>query len=144
MAMIGAGVVVIAAIGVGAVLMMRGRGAPETLPPAAPPPVAQAPVPPPVDSAALRAADSARAALAAEDSMGVVRITGDLPEDAEISLDTILVQGTTARVAAGRYTLSVISSQFQPWERRVTVRPGDTTRVNVELELLPDTTSSPQ
>jgi len=142
--LIAAGVVVVAAVGAGAMMMMRGRGGQETPPPAAPPPTrvaAPTPAPPPVDSAALRAADSARAAEAAAAAMGVVRILGDLPEDAEISLDTIIVRGTTAHVAPGSYTLSVETAEFKPWERRVTVRAGDTLRVRVELELLDQDTT---
>jgi hypothetical protein len=139
-AMIAGGIVVMTGLGVGAMLMLRGRGAPE--PPAPPPPAAAAPTPvaPVVDSAAIRAADSAQAAAAA---MGYVRIIGDLPDDVVIWLDTMRIQGRVAQVAAGRYTLEVETAEFKPWERRIMVRTGDTTRVLVELELLETDTPSP-
>ena len=115
-------------------MLLRGRGRDSP----APPPSAVAPA---VDSAAIRAADSARAVAAA---MGFVRVFGDLPEDAIIWLDTTRLQGLVARVTPGRYTLEVETTEFQPWERRITVRAGDTTRVAVELELLEaDTTQTP-
>jgi len=76
--------------------------------------------------------------------MGFVRIIGDLPDDAIIWLDSVQVSGLVQSVTAGRHNLEVETTEFQPWERRITVRAGDTTRVFVELELAEqDSTESP-
>jgi hypothetical protein len=130
-----AGAAVVVLVGIGAVMMLKGRGGPE-----APEPSAAAATPA-ADSGALRAADSAKAPT---EAMGFVRISGDLPDDAILWLDTTQVTGRLLRVAPGRYTLEVETTEFQPWERRITVRVGDTVRVFVELELAEqDSTPSP-
>jgi hypothetical protein len=139
-AMIAGAVVVVAGLGVGAMMLMRGRGGTPTPAdqPLQPGPSAAAPR---ADSAPAGTTDSAAAAATA---MGFVRVIGDLPDDAVIWLDTMRLQGRVAQIAPGRYNLEVETTEFQPWERRITVRTGDTTRVLVELELLEtDTTQSP-
>lgn len=91
------------------------------------------------DSARL--ADSARAA-AALPTTGFVRVTGDLPDDAIISVNGEPKDARTFALAPGTHTLEVESSEFEPFERRITVRIGDTTRVFVELELKSDSTEN--
>jgi hypothetical protein len=136
---IAAGIGVVALVAVGATMMLRGRGtATET---------AAAPEPPPpaatVDSAALRAADSAKAAAAAAAAVGYVRILGDLPDDVVLWLDSTQVSGRLIAIAPGRYNLEVETTEFQPWERSITIRAGDTLRVFVELELIEQDSTTP-
>ena len=82
-------------------------------------------------------------AVAAAPTMGFIRLIGDLPNDAIIWLDTAQLSGMILRVLPGSYTLEVETEEFEPWERRVTVRAGDTLRVRVELELKADSTETP-
>lgn len=88
------------------------------------------------------AADSVRRAdslNALANAPGVVRVSGDLPEDVIISLDGEVKNSRTFTASPGAHTLEIESSEFQPYERRITVRLGDTTRVYVELELKEET-----
>jgi hypothetical protein len=86
----------------------------------------------------VRAADSAAAALAAASAGGWVRILGDLPEDAVMWFNGRPRRGRFLAVPPGRYTLEVETTEFEPWEREIVVRPGDTLRVRVQLELKQD------
>jgi hypothetical protein len=130
------GAVVVVGIAAGAwMLFGRGKGAAQ---PSARQPTAPA-TPPPAAAAPVAAAAESVAAASAE---GFIRISGDLPDDAEIYLDTTLVTGLLLRTTPGRHRLEIQTGEFQPWERTLTVRAGDTLRVSVELELLPDTTQS--
>jgi hypothetical protein len=88
--------------------------------------------------AAAAAADSVRRAdslQAAANAPGVVRVSGDFPEDVIISLDGEVKNSRTFTAAPGSHLLEIETSEFEPWERRITVRVGDTTRVFVELIL---------
>jgi hypothetical protein len=89
------------------------------------------------------AADSARAAAAQAAAMGYIRVSGDLPDDAVIWLDSTRQRGRVFTVTPGSYDIEIETEEFEAWERRVTVRAGDTTRVRVELELKSDSTTTP-
>ena len=140
----------VALVGVAAVVAVVSMGKREE---AAPPPAAAAdsaraaaPAPPPAlaDSIAPsgpRADSIAPSAppLAAE--VGFVRIRGDLPEDAIIWLDGRRMPGKVFQASPGGHGLEIETGEFQPWETRITVRTGDTLRVNVELMLKTPTDS---
>lgn len=95
---------------------------------------------------AQAAADSVRAAQAADSvlraeslatlaTMAWFRIVGDLPDDAIIYLEETQKTGRIIQAFPGTWNLEIETSEFEPWERRITLRAGDTLRVNVELEL---------
>lgn len=91
-------------------------------------------------AAAAPRADSAATPAAAAAAMGWLRVSGDLPDDAIIWVDSTQKRGRTFELAPGSYNLEIETNEFEPWERRFTVRAGDTTRVRVELELKADST----
>jgi serine/threonine-protein kinase len=89
-----------------------------------------------------RAADSAAAIVAAR-PVGYVRVLGDLPDDAILLLDGKKMRGRMFEARPGRHGLEVETGEFQAWETRITVKRGDTLRVEVELVLPePDSTTS--
>ena len=98
----------------------------------APTPNAPRPTPP----------DSTPAAPATP-AMGFVRLLGDLPDEF-----TFLADGTEQPVsrvytlAPGPHTIELQSEEFQPWEGRITVKAGDTTKVRIELELKNDSAAA--
>ena len=79
------------------------------------------------------------APLAAE--VGYVRIRGDLPEDAIIWLDSRRMPARLFQASPGGHGLEIETGEFEPWETQITVRAGDTLRVNVELMLKPPSDS---
>jgi len=79
------------------------------------------------------------APLAAE--VGYVRVRGDLPEDAIIWLDGRRMPAKLFQASPGDHGLEIETGEFEPWETRITVRAGDTLRVNVELMLKTPTDS---
>jgi len=111
------------------------------------------------EGTASPAADSARAAAPAApiapsaraDSMapsaplapevGYVRVRGDLPEDAIIWLDGRRMRSRLFQASPGGHGLEVETGEFEPWEIQITVRVGDTLRVDVELVLKTPTDS---
>ncbi|HEY2804948.1 MAG TPA: PEGA domain-containing protein [Gemmatimonadales bacterium] len=137
--LIGSGIAAVALIVVGimAALRYQHRGA-GAAPPAAPPaPIAAAPVAAPKPDTAAHRRDSIAAALAA---MGFVRVIGDIPEGSVLYLDTLQVTGSIFPAHPGTYDLEIQTDDFEPWEKHVTVRAGDTTKVRVELVLKSDST----
>lgn len=94
------------------------------------------------------ATDTAKAAApvapATAAAVGFVRVFGDLPDDAVIWLEGTQQRGRTFQAAPGTYNLEVETAEFHAWERRITIRAGDTTRVRVELELKAAADSSQQ
>jgi PEGA domain-containing protein len=149
-----AGIVVVLLGGGGAaVILTRGRAAaaPDTT--AHRPAAVATPAPAPTDSTPPRAdstvrADSAAAAPAAAapaapaPTIGFLRLSGDLPDDAVISLDGEEMSGLFLRATPGRHEIDIESQDFLPWSRTVTVRAGDTLRVRIDLELKPDSTQN--
>jgi type II secretory pathway pseudopilin PulG len=99
------------------------------------------------DSARTAAADSARTAAPIAPSappaaaLGYVRIRGDLPDDAIIWLDGRRMPTRLFQASPGGHGLEVETGEFEPWETQITVRVGDTLRVNVELVLKPPSDS---
>jgi len=73
------------------------------------------------------------APLAAE--VGYVRVRGDLPEDAIIWLDGRRMPAKLFQASPGGHGLEIETGEFEPWETHITVRAGDTLRVNVDLML---------
>jgi hypothetical protein len=119
---------VVIVVGIGAAVMLsRGKAGARVAPDSA---QSRAPAQAPGDTA-RGAAAPATAAVA----MGFVRVIGDLPDDVILWLDTTRQPGRVFQAAPGSYNLEVETDEFQPWERRITVRAGDTTKVRVELEL---------
>jgi serine/threonine protein kinase len=94
------------------------------------------------DSVARARADSI-ATYAPTPTVGWIRVSGDLPDDAIIWLDSKEMKGLIFPASPGSHNLEVETSEFQPWETRIRVRLGDTLRVNVELELKPQPDSQP-
>jgi hypothetical protein len=95
---------------------------------------------------AAAAADSVRRAdslTALANAPGVVRVSGDFPDDVIISLDGEVKNSLTFTATAGSHLLEVESSEFEPFERRITVRNGDTTRVFIELILKEEPATTP-
>jgi len=100
-----------------------------------PAPVPAAVTPAPVAAAPVPAAPPAP-------TVGYVSILGDMPDDAIYWLDGKKMTGRIFEAAPGRHGLEVETGEFQPWEQRITVRLGDTTKVDVELVLIePDSTT---
>jgi hypothetical protein len=97
-----------------------------------------------VDTArpAAPAVPTAPSAPAVAPTVGYIRVSGDLPDDAIIWLDESQVRGRVFPASPGLHTLEVETAEFQPWDTKITVRTGDTLRVRVELELKvpPDST----
>jgi hypothetical protein len=84
-------------------------------------------------------ADSIRADSVRLASIGYLRVTGDLPDDAIIWVNGEQKSRTQViQLAPGRYNLEVETTDFQPWERSITIRAQDTLRIFVELELPQD------
>jgi serine/threonine-protein kinase len=81
------------------------------------------------------AVPTAPAAPAVAPTVGYVRVSGDLPDDAIIWLDEIQMRGRLFRASPGEHDLEVETVEFQPWKTTITVRAEDTLRVRVELEL---------
>ena len=136
--MIVAAIVVIAAAAAAFFLFGRGKGTPavaaDSTPPAAAPDSARAP-----QAAAPDTTTPAAPAVAAA-ARGFLRVFGDLPDDVVIWVDSTQRRGRVIELAPGSYNLEIETAEFEAWERRVTVRAGDTTRVRVELELKADST----
>ncbi len=128
--------VVLVVVGVLATLRYLHQGGSAAPPPApaAPRPVAAAPVAPPKADSAHH--DSSTA------GMGFVHVIGDLPDDAILWLDSTQQHGKTFAARPGSYNLEVETGEFQPWEKKITVRAADTTKVRVELELKSDSSQS--
>jgi len=84
---------------------------------------------------AVAAADSAR--RAAVPTVGWIQLVGDLPEDAILWLDTNQMNSRLFSATPGSHNVEVEADEFEPWERRVMVRLGDTIQVMVELNLRP-------
>ena len=89
-------------------------------------------------TAAAARADSIRADSIQLASLGYLRVTGDLPDDAIIWVNGEQKARGVIQLAPGTHTLEIETSEFQPWERSITVRARDTTRIFVELELPQD------
>ena len=85
---------------------------------------------------AAQVADSIR--LAAVPTTGWIVLEGDLPEDAILWLDSTQMNSRIFAATPGQHNIEVESDEFQPWERRVVVRLGDTLKIFVELELRAD------
>ena len=122
----GAAAVLLLGGGGAAWMMMRGGGGDDEAPPV---------VTPVVDTAKLRADSIAAAAQAA---FGVIRLLGDIPEDATILLDGEEQTGPIMRARPGGHDIEIQSEEFEPWEGRATVRGGDTVRIRVEMVLKSD------
>lgn len=90
-------------------------------------------------TAAAARADSIRADSIQLASLGYLRVTGDLPDDAIVWVNGEQKARGVIQLAPGSYTLEIETGEFQPWERSITVRARDTTRIFVELELPQDT-----
>jgi hypothetical protein len=75
---------------------------------------------------------------------GWVRVIGDLPDDAVISLDRKRMSGWAFPAPPGIHSLAIASSEFQPYGTRIRVQIGDTAKVYVELLLKPSGDSIPQ
>jgi hypothetical protein len=137
-----AAVVVVAAAAV-AVVMLRGRGGAPSAPTPVPAVTTPAVAPPPPPAAATDTArPPAETTAVVVPDVAFIRLIGDFPEDAVFLLDGEEVSGRLIRTTPGQHLVEVSSSEFEAWERRVTVRAGDTLRVFVELELKADTTRS--
>jgi hypothetical protein len=95
------------------------------------------------DSAAAKARADSIATFAPVPLVGWVRVIGDLPDDAILWLDDKQMKGLTFPAAPGRHNLEVQTDEFEPWETHITVRLGDTTRVDVELVLIQPHDSQP-
>jgi hypothetical protein len=89
------------------------------------------------DTAKAVAPDTA-SAVAPAPTQGFLRLFGDIPEDAIVWLSQRRVRGRVVAAAPGTYNLEIETAEFEPWERRITLRAGDTLRVRVELELKVD------
>ena len=94
------------------------------------------------DSIAKARADSI-ATYAPTPTVGWVRVSGDLPDDVILWLDSKQMSDTIFQASPGTHNLEVETGEFQPWETRIRVRAGDTLRVNVELVLKPPPDSQP-
>ncbi len=131
--------VLLVVVGILATLRYLHQGASATPPPApvAPRPVAAAPVPP----VAPPKPDSAHHDSSTA-GMGFVHVIGDLPDDAVLWLDSTQQRGKTFAARPGSYNLEVETGEFEPWEKKITVRVADTTKVRVELELKSDSSQS--
>ena len=68
-------------------------------------------------------------------AVGYVRLRGELPEGAVVWLDERRVSGRLFQASPGSHSLQIETDDFEPYERSITVRAGDTLRVNVELTL---------
>jgi serine/threonine-protein kinase len=95
------------------------------------------------DSAAAKARADSIATFAPVPLVGWVRVDGDLPDDAIIWLDDKQMKGLSFPATPGRHNLEVQTDEFEPWETRLVVRLGDTTRVDVELVLIQPHDSQP-
>jgi serine/threonine-protein kinase len=133
------GVALLAVAAVVAVVTM-GKREGTAGPAAAPADSARAAVPAVPIAPAARPDSAAPSAPAAEE-VGYVRIRGDLPEDAIIWLDGRRMPGKVFQASPGGHGLEIETGEFEPWETRITVRTGDTLRVNVELMLKTPTDS---
>lgn len=140
MGIIVAAIVVLAAAAAAFFLFGRGgSGAPAAAADSTPrAPAAARDSAPPAQAAAPDTTPAAPAVAAA--TMGFLRVSGDLPDDVIIWVDSTQRRGRVIELAPGSYNLEIETAEFEPWERRFTVRAGDTTRVRVELELKADST----
>ena len=89
------------------------------------------------------AVPTAPSAPAVAPTVGYVRVSGDLPDDAIIWLDEIQMRGRLFLASPGEHDLEIETAEFQPWATTITVRAGDTLRVRVELELKVPSDSTP-
>lgn len=137
--------IVIGAAAAAAVFFLKGRREQPAPSPgvaadtaATPPPAAPVAAPTPAAPA-----ESTRGRPATP-AYGWILVRGDLPADAIFWLDDGQFRSRLFRAAPGEHNLEVETGDFQPWERRITVRAGDTLRVQVDLVLLPLTDTTRQ